>query len=144
MHEIETFRLLIPLLLPALTAVANCLDDGLDVRGYFAWSAFDNFEWMMGYAKTFGIIAVVMMLMLRSGKGRGSQFQLSAMFLILGSLCSRSTSPPPSGNNVCRSTQARARTAHDPGHPRNAIRSTFAARGRRWRRQVSIEARGAV
>ena len=42
----------------ALTGVANCLDDGLDVRGYYAWSAFDNFEWMMGYAKTFGIIAV--------------------------------------------------------------------------------------
>jgi beta-glucosidase len=42
----------------ALQGVANCLQDGLDVRGYFAWSAFDNFEWMMGYAKTFGLIAV--------------------------------------------------------------------------------------
>jgi beta-glucosidase len=42
----------------ALNGVGNCLNDGLDVRGYFAWSAFDNFEWMMGYAKTFGIIAV--------------------------------------------------------------------------------------
>ena len=42
----------------ALRGVVNCLNDGLDVRGYFAWSAFDNFEWMMGYAKTFGLIAV--------------------------------------------------------------------------------------
>jgi beta-glucosidase len=42
----------------ALRGVSNCLNDGLDVRGYFAWSAFDNYEWMMGYAKTFGIIAV--------------------------------------------------------------------------------------
>ena len=42
----------------ALQSVADCLRDGLDVRGYFAWSAFDNFEWMLGYRPTFGIIAV--------------------------------------------------------------------------------------
>ena len=42
----------------ALQAVADCLQSGLDVRGYFAWSAFDNFEWMLGYEPTFGIIAV--------------------------------------------------------------------------------------
>lgn len=42
----------------ALTSVADCLHDGLDVRGYFAWSAFDNFEWMLGYRPTFGLIAV--------------------------------------------------------------------------------------
>jgi beta-glucosidase len=38
--------------------VVHCLRDGLDVRGYYAWSAFDNFEWTLGYAKTFGIVAV--------------------------------------------------------------------------------------
>ncbi|MCB8982613.1 MAG: glycoside hydrolase family 1 protein [Ardenticatenaceae bacterium] len=42
----------------ALQSVATCLQDGLDVRGYFAWSAFDNFEWMLGYRPTFGLIAV--------------------------------------------------------------------------------------
>lgn len=42
----------------ALQSVADCLQDGLDIRGYFAWSAFDNFEWMMGYRPQFGIIAV--------------------------------------------------------------------------------------
>lgn len=42
----------------ALQSVADCLRDGLDVRGYFAWSAFDNFEWMLGYRPTFGLIAV--------------------------------------------------------------------------------------
>ena len=42
----------------ALQGVANCLDDGLDVRGYTYWSAFDNFEWMLGYRPTFGLIAV--------------------------------------------------------------------------------------
>ncbi len=42
----------------AIAGVTRCLDDGLDVRGYFAWSAYDNFEWMLGYGPTFGIIAV--------------------------------------------------------------------------------------
>lgn len=42
----------------ALQNVLACLQDGLDVRGYFAWSAFDNFEWMLGYRPTFGLIAV--------------------------------------------------------------------------------------
>jgi beta-glucosidase len=32
--------------------------DDLDVRGYTYWSALDNFEWMMGYGPTFGLIAV--------------------------------------------------------------------------------------
>lgn len=44
--------------LTALQSVAACLEEGLDIRGYFAWSAFDNFEWMLGYRPTFGIIAV--------------------------------------------------------------------------------------
>ena len=42
----------------ALQSVVDCLGDGLDIRGYFAWSAFDNFEWMLGYRPQFGIIAV--------------------------------------------------------------------------------------
>jgi beta-glucosidase len=42
----------------ALQGVANCLRDGLPVRGYTYWSAFDNFEWSLGYRPTFGLIAV--------------------------------------------------------------------------------------
>ena len=42
----------------AVTAVEECLADGIDVRGYVAWSALDNFEWIFGYGPKFGIIAV--------------------------------------------------------------------------------------
>jgi beta-glucosidase len=42
----------------ALDGVARCLDDGIDVRAYLHWSLLDNFEWISGYAKTFGLIAV--------------------------------------------------------------------------------------
>ncbi len=42
----------------ALQGVVNCLQDGIDVRGYFCWSALDNFEWVSGYGPKFGIIAV--------------------------------------------------------------------------------------
>jgi beta-glucosidase len=42
----------------ALKEARGCLDDGIDVRGYFYWSALDNFEWALGYEPTFGLIAV--------------------------------------------------------------------------------------
>jgi len=41
-----------------LRAVHRAIDAGADVRGYFAWSLFDNFEWSLGYAKRFGIVHV--------------------------------------------------------------------------------------
>ena len=42
----------------AVDGVGACLADGIDVRGYIAWTAFDNFEWMFGFEPKFGLIAV--------------------------------------------------------------------------------------
>ena len=41
-----------------LEAVHDALAQGADVRGYFAWSLLDNFEWAFGYDKRFGIVHV--------------------------------------------------------------------------------------
>ena len=38
--------------------IARTLADGCDVRGYFAWSLLDNFEWAEGYSQRFGIVWV--------------------------------------------------------------------------------------
>jgi beta-glucosidase len=42
----------------ALESVKKCVEDGIDVRGFLAWTLFDNFEWMKGYAPKFGLVAV--------------------------------------------------------------------------------------
>jgi beta-glucosidase len=41
----------------ALQGLGRAVDDGVDVRGYLHWTLLDNFEWMAGYSKTFGLIA---------------------------------------------------------------------------------------
>ena len=41
-----------------LLAVREAMALGVDVRGYFAWSLLDNFEWACGYDKRFGLVRV--------------------------------------------------------------------------------------
>jgi beta-glucosidase len=54
----EDDRQRIAFLAEALHGVHRCLEDGVDVRGYFAWSLLDNFEWSLGYGPKFGLVAV--------------------------------------------------------------------------------------
>ena len=41
-----------------LRAAHRALTAGTDLRGYFAWSLMDNFEWAHGYSQRFGLIFV--------------------------------------------------------------------------------------
>ncbi|MCJ7626167.1 MAG: family 1 glycosylhydrolase, partial [Anaerolineaceae bacterium] len=41
-----------------LEMVHRAIHVGVPVKGYFAWSLFDNFEWGFGYSKRFGIVYV--------------------------------------------------------------------------------------
>ena len=41
-----------------LAVVRRLIDENADIRGYFVWSFLDNFEWLFGYSKRFGLVYV--------------------------------------------------------------------------------------
>ena len=42
----------------ALEQIQRARADGVDVRGYYHWSLFDNFEWALGFTPRFGLYTV--------------------------------------------------------------------------------------
>ncbi|CAI9760924.1 unnamed protein product [Fraxinus pennsylvanica] len=41
-----------------LVCLKNAMDQGANVKGYYIWSMFDNFEWAAGYSSRFGIFYI--------------------------------------------------------------------------------------
>lgn len=57
-----------------LAAVERARVKGADVRGYFAWSLLDNFEWARGYTKRFGLVHVDFSTLTRTPKHSAMRF----------------------------------------------------------------------
>jgi beta-glucosidase len=57
-----------------LRAAREAIDRGVDLRGYFAWSLMDNFEWQHGYSKRFGLIYVDYVTQKRTIKESGRSY----------------------------------------------------------------------
>jgi beta-glucosidase len=51
-----------------LEAVATAIRRGVDVRGYYAWSLLDNFEWAKGFEHRFGLVHVDFETLVRTPK----------------------------------------------------------------------------
>ena len=58
-----------------LRAALDAIDAGVDLRGYFAWSLLDNFEWTHGYSKRFGLIHVDFATQRRTVKASGEFYR---------------------------------------------------------------------
>lgn len=52
----------------ALEGVEAATAEGVDIRGYVYWTLLDNFEWMSGYAPSFGLVGVDRRTMARAIK----------------------------------------------------------------------------
>ncbi len=58
-----------------LLAVLEAIRRGVDVRGYFAWSLLDNFEWASGYSLRFGLVHVDYATQRRTLKSSGEYYR---------------------------------------------------------------------
>lgn len=58
-----------------LAAVDRAEASGVPLKGYYAWSLMDNFEWAEGYTQRFGIVYVDYQTQMRYPKGSALAFQ---------------------------------------------------------------------
>ena len=61
-----------------LSVCADLIADGVPLRGYFAWSLMDNFEWAKGYQMRFGLVHVDYETQVRTVKKSGKWYRALA------------------------------------------------------------------
>lgn len=71
-----------------LRALADAIAAGVDVRGYYAWSLFDNFEWAWGFSQRFGLVHVDFATQVRTPRASAHWY---------ADICRTNTLPPPPG-----------------------------------------------
>jgi beta-glucosidase len=57
-----------------LRAAHDAIAKGVNLRGYFAWSLLDNYEWALGYSKRFGLVHVDYSTQARTIKSSGRYY----------------------------------------------------------------------
>ncbi|MEQ8423565.1 MAG: family 1 glycosylhydrolase, partial [Cyclobacteriaceae bacterium] len=71
----------------------RALQDGIDIRGYYWWSAWDNFEWHLGPTKRFGLYECDLETKNRTKRKSADVFsQLAHFRMIEGSVATRAPS----------------------------------------------------
>ena len=54
-----------------IQAMLKAKKEGVNIKGYFAWTLIDNFEWSEGYHPRFGLVQVDFKTQLRTIKNSG-------------------------------------------------------------------------
>jgi beta-glucosidase len=57
-----------------LRAAHEAIASGVNLRGYFAWSLLDNYEWALGYSMRFGLVHVDYSTQARTIKSSGRYY----------------------------------------------------------------------
>ena len=58
-----------------ISSALESLAEGVNLKGYYAWSLLDNFEWAWGFSMRFGIVYVDFSTMQRIVKESGYQYR---------------------------------------------------------------------
>ncbi|MFJ4998486.1 glycoside hydrolase family 1 protein [Microbacterium sp. NPDC088619] len=64
----------------ALEALSDVVRSGVPVLGYFHWTLLDNFEWIFGYSRRFGLHAVDRDTLVRTPKPSSSSYAAAVRF----------------------------------------------------------------
>ena len=61
-----------------MTQLQRATAEGVPVKGYFCWSLMDNFEWIDGYSRRFGLVHVDFKTQKRTPKLSAAWFREAA------------------------------------------------------------------